>query len=441
MLAINCISPIRGIQKLDYDTDRLTDPFHGVHWDTKKMYNVLKEKCLENDRFLLIEDGVNEDLTREDNSRISTLTTAKGISITTDYIFDGVGILLNDYYNVEWESYDFLPNNSIMTFRKDYGDPLIECKPYSKMTIATRGYTMTLPLHDQNTFHYCYNNNWSEDDIKTELVNFSRAWNQDPVVYNFACGRSEHTFHKNVCGIGTVAGNVDPLYGLNYIPTILLVERIVASAFDETLHCEGENWIQKEFDLCMDEISSFTAMPFAIVDYQATDYWKRTKTVKYPDKLNQTLDIAKRRPIRDFELDEIFGWNMINTTRTFFEHHYFEFMHGLQKEFPSVELYYHAEGDQNGTNIDIDGRTLADAMGYYWDEIDYMAMCLEKWKWNIAKIGESFPPHWWYLNQWYNDYNVIWNNPAEQKRLHADIGAGGFLQPSMIEGTPVGMYL
>ncbi len=429
MLAVNNISPIKGKQKLDYDVDRIEKPIHGVHWDSKKMYNCLKEKCLENKRFLFIEDEIRS---IQIENKVSSVYTKDSVAIHADYFFDGVGIILNDRYTVEWKPYEFFLNNSIMSFRKDYGDPLVQCVPYSKIDIATRGYIMNLPLHDQNTFHYCYNDDWDEDDIKAELENVSRVWNQEPVIYKFKSGRSVEPCISNVCGIGTTLGNVDPIYGLNHIPTIKMVGLIADNKFSIE-----SDWVKAEFDTLMDELATFSSLLFNLIHYQPTDYWRKTKEVKYPEQLNSIVDIAKNQPIREYELDGIFGF-CNHLQRLFGEHHYFELFHGLDSG-PSDRYQFYHDIDSKGETFKLHGQGGLDKQNFNFDEISYMAMVLEKWKWNIAKIGKSFPPHWWYLNQWYNDYVMIWSDPSETNE-RPDPGRGGFIQPSVQE-LPAGMYM
>ena len=259
--------------------------------------------------------------------------------------------------------------------------------------------------------------------LKEQLVNISRVWNKEPTITNFNCGVSEKAVYKNVCGIGQVPGYIDPLLGTNHITTAFLVRSYNKLSIKS---------INNKFQQMMEEISTFTSLIYQITTTETSDYWKKIKKVKLSKTLKEILSIVKKKPIRNSDLDEIFG---TNEDRLFFDYHYFEFMFGNHEDTHTTgNCYYH----ERGKNVN----NLPGSLGsnpYNYDEISYMQMGLEKHLWHIAKIIQSFPPHWWYLDCWYNNHDIIWNEKtADQYELPRN--PGGFKNYHMQE-LPVGLYL
>ncbi len=412
-LSLNCISPVRGVDRLDYHGDIIDPPYvHGVHWECKKLYEVLKEKCLSYSNFKYLQNQKIVEVNLTKNGDVEKITTAVGLRISGDFWFDGTGELLDKTYELKWKPYDFFFNNSVMTIRKQYSKPKTQCRPYSKNVVCANGSTMIMPTYDNIVYQYYYGRA-DKEVIEKELRNFSRVHNAEVSHATFDCGVREKAIHKNVCGIGSVPGYVDPALGTNHILTTILVRDVIEE-------CDS---INKNFQSIIEEMSTFVSMHYQMECKQPTGYWKAVKKIPLPIKQKRVRDIIKKNPITLEQLDDIFEHP---TERIFLPYQWFEFMFGF--DIDDLNAYYHEPGLRD------ESASQKRQAPYDYDDTSYTTMILEKYVFNTRKIIETFPNHWWYLDCWYNGHPIVWPTATGEQTIGADTGSGGFMKPP--EGIP-----
>ena len=282
------------------------------HFDTFKLNDFLKEKCLERG-IKVIEDTIKE--IKLDKNGIDFIKGRK--KYKSDFYIDCTGFkkLLIGCFKNRWISFkDYLKVNSAIVF------PTKDTNNYNIYTTATAmkaGWMFNIPVWGRHGNGYIYDSNVITKEKAHQEV--EKKLNKKIDIrkeIKFEPGHLEKVWIKNCYAVGLSANFVEPLeatsIGTSIQQAYLLAHHL--HGYDEKI----SEFVNKQVESIMNNIRDFIALHY--ITKNKGQFWKETKV---PDSLKYKLEVFKNRlPIQDDFMGE-------SNYRLFSDRNYIIVMHGL----------------------------------------------------------------------------------------------------------------
>jgi tryptophan 7-halogenase len=209
------------------DNGMINTKNYAYHFSASLIIPFLMKKCLEFDKFLHIDGGIQK-INYDETGYIKNLHVQGTRIIEGDFFINCLGfnsknILNEEYFNIKgWEKY--ILNNSAFAIQvKNSEDENIE--PYTTSTAQEYGWTWKIPQFEKTGYGYVYSDNFINDEEKI-YTNLLKTYNiKETNVFKTKIIKSspyynEKQLHKNCLSLGLSSGFVEPLEATSIHMTI-----------------------------------------------------------------------------------------------------------------------------------------------------------------------------------------------------------------------------
>lgn len=271
------------------------------HFDTFKLNSFLKNTCI-NKNINIFEDKITN-VVNDDLGNIKYLIGEKQ-KYTSDLFIDCSGFssfLLKKHLNVPYISYKkYLPLDRAFAF------PTSKEKQYNAWTLSRamdNGWNWKIPTQKRYGNGYVYSSNHTTEEKAIEEVEILYQQKIEPArSFKFEAGRVKTFWYKNVVAIGLSAGFVEPLEATS-------IGSIIQQAFclNQFLPSLDKKSFNNHNDYLFTNLMEFVQLHY-LTKKQDTLFWKEMQELPILDGVQEKLEIAKIRMIRNS--DFTIGWHM-----------------------------------------------------------------------------------------------------------------------------------
>jgi tryptophan halogenase len=287
---------------------------YAIHFDARELAKYLRIISLE--RNINRVEGIVKDFNSSDDG-ITSIKLENDTEVFCDFIFDCSGfkrLVIGKHFASKWKSVnDVLPCDSAIPFFIENKGTQIE--PYTEAIALKNGWVWKIPVQDRYGCGYVYDSkHTTEEDAKQEVrelfgnVNF-------PTKFNFNAGYFEEFWIKNCIAVGLSSGFLEPLEATSIWVTTHMV-RFAMESFDQ-LQTQDQFVIDeynRKFRQRFEDVVDFLRLHY-ITERDDSEFWKKCKTIQNSDKLNEILNISKKRVLHynDFKDShfELPSWLMV----------------------------------------------------------------------------------------------------------------------------------
>lgn len=282
--------------KQDYDNLVLQ-----FHFDTFKLNTFLNKVCI-NKNIHIIEDNI-KDVVKNDLGNIKHLIGQKQ-NYDADLFIDCsgfFGFLLKKHLKVPYISYQkYLPVDSAFAFPSPKEE---KRNAWSFAKAMNSGWHWKTPTQDRLGNGYVYSSNHiTEDKALEEIQKLYSDKIKIAKSFKFEAGRVKTFWYKNVVGIGVSAGFVEPLEATSIGSTIQQ-----AFCLNQFLPSLDKKSFNKHNEYLFENLMEFVHAHY-LTKRQDTPFWKDVQNLPIMDGVQEKLEIAKVRMIRNS--DFTIGWHM-----------------------------------------------------------------------------------------------------------------------------------
>lgn len=271
-LSENYLSPIAKFSDQDI---RYVERHHGLHFNAKKLAEVLKTVSLEKNVHVI--DRVINEFVCDDEGNIVQLICDDKV-IESDFVFDCSGLsrlIIGGHFNSKWCSYeDVIPNDSALPFFIEDKNNL---PPFTESIAMDNGWVWKIPTQERYGCGYVYSSKFTDESaVRKEIVDkfgtdviFPRSTS-----FNFKAGCYEQTWINNCVAIGLSSGFIEPLEATSIMMQIQSLFAFGKNIRGVTVGCKKSKERYNEF--C--NTSNHEILEFILLHYLTkrdnSNYWK-----------------------------------------------------------------------------------------------------------------------------------------------------------------------
>jgi tryptophan 7-halogenase len=267
--------------------------FYGLHFDARKIADLLKKIGTEYRNIKLIEGKVGS-IQSAENGDISSVTLEDGTIAECDFIFDCTGfarLIIGKHFGAEWRSYaDKLPVNAAVPFfmEKEEGDIPV----YTESIAMKYGWMWKIPVQGRYGCGYVFDSNLiSADDAKKELEETLLCEINSPKTFSFSAGYYKTPWIKNCVAIGLSGGFIEPLEATSLWTSIQFISEALTDYLK--LSTRDEKAIGRYNELFCEfneEVSDFLYFHY-MAGRTDTEFWKKFQDINNaPDSIKKMLE-------------------------------------------------------------------------------------------------------------------------------------------------------
>ena len=373
-LALNNVSPKLGGFDHTISLDSFKD-FGAVHFSAMDIVDTLRD--LIKDKITYI--NTNIVTINKDENGITELIDDKGTSYTADLYLDCSGFkakLIEETLGVPFTDIsDILPCDRAVAIPTEFKDPYKECHPYTESTTMKAGWRWKIPTFKRIGNGYVYSSKFITPEVaEQELREAIEEYDAPAKHLSMRCGSHQMVAYKNVVAIGLAAGFVEPLEATGITFTTAMVETLT-----NLLNIHEGLWtphpmkiLNNHYGNVVTEIIAFVWAHYYYSTRSDTEFWKNIRNKKLedaPEYIQIILDQYNKMITRSFFLNP--------KTSGFNSGQWFSML--------------------NANNIYKEQRKLTDA------QLKYAEYYIKLKRNEIDQAIQTFPNHYEYLKEWYND--------------------------------------
>jgi tryptophan halogenase len=267
--------------------------FAACHIDTYSAGQYLKNVSLECG--VIHHDDIVEHVITDSNE-ITGLSLKSGKQIDGDLFVDCTGfakVIAKQLDGYKWNSYGkYLPLNAAIPFIVEDDDA--EMMPYTNAITMSSGWVWEIASRNRIGRGYVFDSNFITDEQAVEELQKYYGKNITPIrKITFEAGSQSIVYNSNCVSIGLSASFLEPLEATNIHCTIVQIQNFITDCIFNDEREKYNNFCSKLFDNMRD----FVAYHYT-GGKENSEFWKHVKTLDRPQKVNEILDISKKRMFR-----------------------------------------------------------------------------------------------------------------------------------------------
>jgi len=268
----------------DMEDDLLTGDLRSYAWhvDAERFPVIVREQVALPLGVEWIQGYVHK-INKSDDGNVSSLDLKDGSTIEGDIFVDCTGFhrLLMKQMPTRWKQLNHLPTQSAIVAPVKYKDPYKEMRPYTQSYAQKNGWNFIIPLYSRMGSGYIFDKNSEDADSARER--FIKYWDgydfiKEPRLIEWESGWYEDAWVKNVVGVGTGQGFVDPMEA-NSIYVAQSCIQILDQILQKYTHMDIPEISKKAYSKHQQklekQISDFISYHFTLSKRQDSPMWKK----------------------------------------------------------------------------------------------------------------------------------------------------------------------
>ncbi len=269
---------------------------HALHLDAVQVGRYLRDLAVK--RGVTRLEGTVKNVVLDENSYISHLTLANGVTINSDFFIDCTGfnaLLIEKSLKVPYQDWsDYLPcNRAVVLQTENVSKPV----PYTIASALEAGWAWTIPLQHRTGNGYVYASEFCSDEqaVNTLLKQVSGKVLTEPRVIPFVTGKRQKIWHNNCLALGLAGGFLEPLEStaihLVYKTLIHFIQHLPDLDFD----LATEQAFNQKIDNDYQEVRDFVILHYCTSGRTDSDFWRWCQTMPVPESLKEKLRVFRNR--------------------------------------------------------------------------------------------------------------------------------------------------
>jgi tryptophan 7-halogenase len=269
---------------------------YALHFDARDLAVALRDVALS--RGIVRVEGKVSDFETDTSNNIEYIVLENGQKVKSDFIFDCSGfrrLIIGKKYASSWKSVrDQLPCDRALPFFIPNNDASIP--PYTEAIAMKYGWVWKIPVQGRYGCGYVFDSEFiTEEQARSEITETFGAVDFGASSFKFDAGHFEEFWIKNCIAVGLSSGFLEPLEATSIWITTHMVQYALES-FDQ-LEKQDQyvmNEYNEKFRKRFDDTVDFLRLHY-ITKRNDTDFWRKCKTLRNSEFLNQVLHKNSKR--------------------------------------------------------------------------------------------------------------------------------------------------